>query len=571
MPNLIQSIQNRDIGFLRIVALLWGIELGSTKFDAAINELSTVLLDSTLANEIVEALPTPSRTALEALVKGNGKLPWATFCRSFGEIRDVGPGRRDREKVYLHPVTPAEELFYRALLARAFFDTSSGAQEFAYIPDDILNLIHLKGHISQDGEMNEPSKTFAPMTNNHSDEPLGRPALPMERQYLIPACDRLLDDATTLLAALRMGISPPETRVPVQVVMEFLCAARIIVEGRPRVEQVRSFLEAPRLKALEKLLKSWVESETFNELRLVPGIVCEGEWSNQPQVTRQFLRTLMDDIPGNQWWSLDAFIRAIKLKYPDFQRPAGDYDSWFIKSASDGMYMRGFSNWDKVDGALIKYMITGPLYWLGQVELATPSGSDVSAFRVILNIKQQSSGNPLSKSYQLGRLNVSSQGKISIPRYFPRSIRYQVARFCEWNGEKSDEYYYRVTTQSLRIAKGQGLLASQLLSMLAKSSSTEISPVFVKALKQWETKGTEAWMENKTILKVTRPEILDEVYKSKAVRFLGEILGPLTVVIKPGAQEKVLAAIAELGLLAENLTITSKKEENQKLGGNKRQ
>ena len=42
--------------------------------------------------------------------------------------------------------------------------------------------------------------------------------------------------------------------------------------------------------------------------------------------------------------------------------------------------------------------------------------------------------------------------------------------------------------------------------------------------------------------------------KSKAARFLGEPLGPTSVVIKPGAQPKVMAALAELGLLAEDDT-----------------
>jgi hypothetical protein len=44
---------------------------------------------------------------------------------------------------------------------------------------------------------------------------------------------------------------------------------------------------------------------------------------------------------------------------------------------------------------------------------------------------------------------------------------------------------------------------------------------------------------------------LEELRKSKAARFLGETLGPVSVVVKPGAQTKVLSALAELGLLAE--------------------
>ncbi len=38
---------------------------------------------------------------------------------------------------------------------------------------------------------------------------------------------------------------------------------------------------------------------------------------------------------------------------------------------------------------------------------------------------------------------------------------------------------------------------------------------------------------------------------SKAGRFLGEILGPVTVVVKSGAESKIIAALVEMGLLAE--------------------
>ena len=37
-------------------------------------------------------------------------------------------------------LTFPETLFYRALLSRAFFDSESGAQEFAYIPDDLFKI-----------------------------------------------------------------------------------------------------------------------------------------------------------------------------------------------------------------------------------------------------------------------------------------------------------------------------------------------------------------------------------------------------------------------------------------------
>jgi TPP-dependent indolepyruvate ferredoxin oxidoreductase alpha subunit len=106
----------------------------------------------------------------------------------------------------------------------------------------------------------------------------------------------------------------------------------------------------------------------------------------------------------------------------------------------------------------------------------------------------------------------------------------------------------------LKKARTQGLKVGQLLSLLAKNALSEIPPAFVRALKRWELNGTEARMEVQTILRVSQPEVLEELRKSKAGRFLGETLGPVAVIIRPGAQAKVLAALAELGLLAETST-----------------
>jgi hypothetical protein len=554
MPNFIQSLQGRDIGYLRIVARLWGVELTTSDKDSVLKELAAALLDPKLVTEIVDSLPADAWSALETLVKAGGKLLWAAFARRFGEIRAAGPGRRDREQIYMHPVSAAEVLFYRALLARAFFDLPAGAQEFAYIPDDLIPLIHYRGDEEYKVEKDKGLAPIMPFVDGLGDEPLGRPASPKEREHPLPVSGRLLDDATTLLAALRMGLPPPETRIPVRVVTEFLSAAGIIIDGKPQIEPVREFLEAVRQDALEKLVKAWLECESFNELLQVPGLVCEGQWSNQPHVTREFLLNLLKTVPENIWWSLPAFIRTIKEKYPDFQRPAGDYDSWFIRRESDDTYLRGFTNWDAVDGALIRYIITGPLFWLEQVELATPTDSKiVTAFRIASDGEPGMPDARRPKFNEMDKLHVSSQGRIVIPRLLPRTARYQIARFCEWDEEKEDEYHYRVTTGSLKKAGEQGLKISQLLSLLAKNAAAEIPPAFVKALKRWELNGTEARVEVQTVLRVSRPEILDELRKSKAGRFLGETLGPVTTVVKPGAQSKVLAALAELGLLAEEV------------------
>lgn len=524
MPDLLASLHPHDLGHLRILAELWGLELDAHERDSAADELSASLLDPELVRETMEILPADARRALDALLAASGRLPWAEFARRFGEIREMGAGKRDREHPHRKPVSAAEMLFYRGFLAKAFFDTDKGAQEFAYIPDDLLEILKHKVHEGHEG------KTL---------ESLGRPATPVEKAFEILSTDRVLDDATTLLAALRVGKSNWQFD---QQLSTLLQTAKLLKKNIPQAEAVKKFLEAARAEALSMLVEAWKTSSTFDELRLIPSIVCEGEWKNDPHETRNTLLNFLHAIPPNQWWSLPAFLRDLKLKHPDFQRPAGDYDSWFIKRAADGQYLRGFAYWDAVDGALVRFLIQ-TLHWLGMADLAAPEeGKDFTAFRVT----QYATRNTQQTT---GKIAISSNGKISVSRFFSRAVRYQIARFCEWDDEKADGHAYRVTAQSLKRATEQGLKAEQLLSLLVKHTKSNVPPALVKALKRWEVNGTEARAESQTILRVSRPEVLEELRASKAGRFLGEPLGPTTVIVKGEAIPKIAAALAEMGLL----------------------
>ncbi len=611
MPALAQTLPANDLGFLRIVASLWGIELNAPTPAEAALELAEAMLDAELMEEVIAALPGPAREALQTLFGASGRLPWVQFARRFGDIREMGPGKRDREQPHARPNSAAETLYYRALIGKAFFDTPSGAQEFAFLPDDLMQALEFIGF--EPGEAIEPGPEPQPASETPAPEPeytdlaepeyadideiiaedevksiviptvsarkppvitqsappppsardkaIGRAATPAEKAHIRPAADPILDDLTTLLAALRLGIEPPALAVPTPVLTGLLTATRLIIPspaGSPagvlhkgaggeglQPEAVKTFLESPREAALESLVEAWQTSETFNELRLLPGLAFEGAWDNQPLVTREFLLNLLEPIPKGVWWSIPSFIRDIKQKYPDFQRPAGDYDTWFIKRLADGQYLRGFAHWDEVDGALIRYFLQ-ILHWLGQLDLAAP---DETAAPTAFRITNHELRIPNSET---AKTTISSNGLITIPRLAPRSVRYQVARLCEWSSASNpDEYRYRVTPASLKRAAGQGLKASHLLSLLSKQTGGQIPPVFAKALQRWESNGTEARIETLTVLKVSKPEVLAELRASRAARFLGEIIGPTTVVIQAGAESKVMAALAELGLLAE--------------------
>lgn len=551
MPDLEHTLQGRDLGFLKIVASAWGIELNAPDTVTALPVVVNGILEHDDFNEVIETMPQDAKNVLQALIQSEGRLSWASFVRKYGDVRRMGTAKRDRERPDLRPNSAVEVLWYRGLIGRAFLNLPPSAepQEYAYIPDDLLPLL--------------------PSLRADVPPPLGRPATPNESAHPQPASDRILDYACTLLAALRlrMDLAGRERQnlggIPLEALKQLLNSARLLdYDGLPQPERTRAFLEAPRGKALAQLAQSWMEDKYYNELRLMPGLKFEGEWMNDALLARKTILELVSQIPENRWWSLSAFISAIKDQRPDFQRPAGDYDSWFIRredttGTENGAYLRGFGAWDEVDGALVRFMITGPMHWLGLVDLAAPeNGGAPTALRLSKWAEGLWHGDATEGlRAEDGSLKTSSDGRIILPETTARAVRYQVARFCSWEGEKEHdghtEYHYRITPAGLERAKAQNLRASQLAGLLRRHNDGPLPPAVVQALEHWENTGTQVVIEHVSVLRVTTPEILSALRKTRAARLLGESLNETTVLVRAGSEEQVLSALAEIGYLAE--------------------
>lgn len=556
MPELIHNLQGRDLGHLRIIAELWGLEFNAPDAHIGLQRLLPLLLDAENLEEVLSTLPIEATQALEELMRCQGRILWAQFTRRYGEVREIGAGKRDRERPYLNENASASEaLWYRGLVGRGFFETASGPDEFAFIPEDLL--------------------PFMPLVEAPSLPALGRPASHSEKVHCIPVSDRLLDDVCTLLAGLRMGMKPAElepylrcgeaTPYPLtaEALIKLLNVAGILDSlNQPKLEALRKILEVEPGQALVKLFEYWLRSVDFNELQLTPGLVMEGNWRNNPLHARQAVIDFLSTVPGaveakpddalRPYWSVGAFVSAIYQSAPDFQRPAGDYDSWYIREKESQDFLRGFEHWDEVDGAMLRFMIGGPLHWLGLLDLAMPEKEGViGAFRFSSWANDILNFNPppgIGAEPQL--VTVRADGRIRVPPQTNRVARYQLARFGEWQGFKDEFYRYRLTPASLEAAVKQGLRVEHLLALLGRYASA-IPPSLSAALKRWEAQGSLARIDRLFVLRVRQPEILQALRNSGAQRYLGESLGPSAVVIKPGGWEKVSMALAELGYLTE--------------------
>jgi hypothetical protein len=540
MPDLKHSLRTQDLVFLNIIAAFWGVDLSAPDARSALPELIQQIGDPEQILEIVESLPSSTREALDALIENGGWMAWSRFIRLYGQLREVGPGRRDREKPYLEPVSPTEVLWYRGIIGRDFLRREGSLQECAYVPDDLLE--HL------------------PPVASTGPEPPGRAASPAETTHIIPANDRILDHACTLLAALRLedperSPAVQDWQPPLSVIHALLAAIKLISSSElPVAEDAKPFLEMPRGHALTWLVGGWRESALFNELRLMPGLACEGAWQNDPKSTREKILALLSEIPEGVWWNLASFIKAVFKREPDYQRPSGDFDTWLIQNAETGESLRGIQRWQEVDGALLRYMIAGPMHWLGLMDLASPApGEPVTAFRFSDWAEDLLLGKPLEGlPLEDQKVSAHSDGSLKAPRLTPRLARYQVSRFCLWQEETEDYFQYKLTPSSLKTASEQGLRISHLEKLLNRYGE-EPPPSLIGALHRWGQFGGEAQIHPGIILRVASPQILQALRETPAGRFIDDPLGPTSAIVHPGAAEKVAKALARLGYLSDLL------------------
>lgn len=547
MRSLQQSLQDYDHGQLRIIAELWGVDPPTDSHANLAAWLAESMLDEGLLTEVVEGLPL-GRPGLERLAAEGGQLPWADFEQRYGKLREMGPGRRDREKPWRHPDSATEALFYRGLIHRAFGDTPSGPKEFAYIPTDLQPLLP-----------EAPASASPDLAVVAEDPPVLR-----------PASSGLVDDATTVLAALRRQPAASLDRhrlgglddfLSMPPALDFLLALLADLElidpatHQPVPSRAGTFLEAARHQALAELQSAWLHSESWNDFALLNHLKAgPNGWPGDPPVIRAAALDLIGRLPALTWMELEPFLQAVHDNYPSFLRPGADFDSWYLRDLHTGAFVNGPGSWPAVDGALLRALIRGPLHWLGAVDLgAAESDDQPDRFRLTrwagaLTGAGEVPEIPEPEAH--GR--ILPDGLIVLPRATKRQLRYQIARLCSWLSFDDDAYSYRLRPSAVQASGQQGVRPTHIRQLLDSIAPEPVPEAMLRALERLSKNGIEARLERSIVLQVTDPTLLDQLIDSpRTARLIQSRLGPLAASVADADVETLLQLAARAGLLIE--------------------
>lgn len=548
MRTLEQALLDHELIVLRVIGEWLGLDLTGSGKAAAVEQLTEALSQVDIVNEMAYLEPEEA-AALTDLVRLGGRAPVAVFARDHGEVRLMGPGWMEREEPWLDPISPAESLWYRGFLYRGFDQTDEGTLEFYYIPQELLHRLAPPPSARRD-EVAPP------------DEPALRPVDPPTDAQMPPT--DAVDDLTTLLAlAQRTGLRPE--RLPnldgllmnpgrdrrsllLTLATEMSLLRRVDDILRP-TRAALDWLQKSREAQLRSLVDAWSRS-VWNELRHTPGLIAEGEsWQNDPLIART---ALMDALPADdRWYRLADVIAVIHRDDPDFQRPDGNYDTWYLRDAASQNYLSGFEAWEQVEGRLLRFLIQGPLFWLGMAELSPGGNAEGEAYRLAPRALAWLDDVPPPGDEIRVPLVVQPEGILLVPYNASRYERFQAARIADPEPlAPGKPYRYRIVPSSLAEAQAQGITPDRMLQFLESAAGRPVPAGIRRGIARWAEKGIEGRLQSVVVLRVGNEEILETLRANPKTRdYLGEALGDLAVAIPRGEWENFRQAVAQLGLL----------------------
>lgn len=504
MKSLTNSLHDHSLAMLRAIAELNGVTLRSNVARQAVEQLSHTLKDPEHLSELLSSSSDQAIAGMNTLLRNHGRMPAPSFERRFGSIRHVGPGRLERESPHRQATSASEELWYRGLVYRAFAQTIHGPAEFLYVPPDLIPLLPAPGD----------EQTSFRVT------PAGMPS------QIVRANDHLLHDACTLLCLaqadrvrltnagnpmswrskslyewnrfLLQPVSDPEAicgsgpATPTALLWNLVGDLNWLRADSTRAQlnpgPVRKWLEASRTQQRHMLLQAWQDSSRWNDLCRTPALQCEetGSWANDPVDTRRQLLPLLAGLASNSWYSIEDLILAVQQESPDFQRPDGNYETWYIRRRADGVFLRGYEDWKHVEGELLHFLITGPLHWLGATDLGRDhqdTGSDTH-FRLTDDGGKWLARDPSPGQTTEAPIEVLSDYSMVVPDEAPLFVRFQVSRFTTWE-TSGPPFRFRITQTGLKRAGRQGISADRILAFLTEHTGGFVPENVTIALQRW--------------------------------------------------------------------------------------
>jgi len=535
MKTLRQSLIDYELVELKAIADCRAVPLKESNNPAdLVDQLVEALLSPVATAIALDDLSAEETEALQFLLAEGGQVEAPRFIRHCGDIRQMGPARLEREQPWNQPATPAEGLWYRAIIFKTFQVTAQGGQEVVYIPDDLLGLLRPPAPAPESSLQMQVGHTPTPahiidetsrLRENFFNLSVYLQTTPVRLQNKTDLPPKARQELIDCLLPPFLPTFTPAAELAFLLHLGRRAGLLTVAHGRLRPDRdaIRSWLQAAAAPQIQLLQNTWRADPTWNDLWHVPSLVPQDTgWENSPLRARSKILDYLEQLDARpeDWRSLDDFVASIKRVDPDFQRPAGDYESWYIQD-QQGNFLMGFEHWDQVEGAFIRYLLTHILPLLGVLKIgaATPTDERPTCFSLTAQGRQFLAGHPAEESTPdpPAFLRADANFYVQVPPRASLYDRFQLARFAHLDRRENHRAIYQITRASISRAAKNGVTIDQIIAFLTRATNNQIPLRVVETLRTWGARYGTLKLEQLTVLRLRDEKLLPELRQDPAI------------------------------------------------------
>ncbi|MBN1400792.1 MAG: helicase-associated domain-containing protein [Anaerolineae bacterium] len=560
MKDLYRCLDDYPPLLLQVIAQGWQLPLIEGEPREQAHDLAERMLTSSAIGRVLDRLSPGAREALAAIVQASGAVPTHRLALRFGAIRRYGPARLEREQPWLAPENALEELYYRGLLYRVYGAVGEYYGELYIVPDPLRSEL-------------PPLAAESPIAQARAIEPPNT----VRRDGLA-----LMEDLFLVLVRVRSAHMPfptglvPPGRAPaffadlrldprlqgedceerLGLLWRLLQRLHLVQQDQGMVQtslKAREWLRLTDAQRMRTLFLAWRDDPQWDELRLVPWLHCEETgWKNNPVEARRNVLAALSVYPSERWFDLQDLIRFFKEHQPDWMRPDGDFDSWYIRDAQTGQYLTGFESWDGIEAAVLRHMFASALHWLGVVELGFEAGAiRPGAFRIGEQGARLLAGGEGAAvemdERPVAAAEIDADLTVRISPTDSLYERYQLERFADWQAQGA-QVVYQIREESILRAYNAGITNDQILRFLGRIAQDQVPPSVERILLAWGGHMGQVTIKRTLVLEVADEQIMQQLKDQREIQaLLGEMLSPTRCLIEEQDLDRLTELMRALG------------------------
>ena len=373
----------------------------------------------------------------------------------------------------------------------------------------------------------------------------------------------------TLLVPGDMGKGMGEKENPRLYFIRLLLQTMGLLKVRPgrsviHAVQVSGFWGEPPPARVRKSLETWRDKTFWNELRYLPGITVQSWYTPDLSLivrARHKVLSQLAKLPVDEWVALEGLVNRFRMtdyeflfsrEVPDQRRYYGygyyspDYDTpyapyrnplgWQFSPIKDEA-----QGWEVVEAQFIRNIVTGPLHWLGLVDLGYAGQADKDgavlqpvAYRVTeIGVWLLGLGSAPEIPAAESRVVVQPNFQIFALDPISDHVLATLDQFAERiSAERAIEY--KLTRESVYAAQQKGWTAKRVAEYLEESSDDPLPQNVARTLEEWEDLHRRIVIHRRTALAQTAsPEIMDKLLTDRTLAMhLSRRLTPTVALLK---------------------------------------